>query len=686
MGKSWVDFATVKRIVTMRMLIERYGVKVHKSGKELRGRCPIHKGEGENSFSVNTDKNIFNCFSCNAKGNILEFVAAMERCSIRDAALRLAEWYPSLAPYHFTLSRRDLLRHLFVLGPSGTGKSTLIIGLLRQFLRDKLPFWCVDFKRNYRCLLNDPFADQLIVLTVGRNTTPLRVNMLQPPTGVEQTEWIEALADIISTAYLLMQGARNVLKEALLSASTNRGGQATLRDALDHLKTQLVSARSGSRRYGWLESSYRSIEELTKGALGQALNATDARTFETLLRGPVVFELQGLGDDQKKCFCLYLLQAVLLLRKHQPDEREVLRHLLAFDEAHNIFAKDQWGTLSVPSKLAREIREYGEAIIAATQQADVADSLIANSGIKVILRTDYPKDVDFASKLLQIDARWLPKIPLGQGIARLPVRYYQPFLFSFVEQPLKNKTVSEELVRHRYTQWQSRNSPPVSDDPASDGNARTTTLAADAPPPIESTSAGAVSFGAITDKEHALLADIARDPISTTTQRYDRLGWNPKIGTSTNKALLSRGLVEFELVNTTRAVTKILRLTPTAIAYVRSKGVACAMRHVSAAHEYWRHQLTQALRRLGYTVTYEHAVPGGRVDVRATKNGTVVYGEIETGKHDPAGTIRKCAALDARAIILFTTNEARRAHARASTERLMLLCPDDLSRLPVLLG
>jgi DNA primase len=93
MGKSWVDFATVKRIVTMRMLIERYGVKVHKSGKELRGRCPIHKGEGENSFSVNTDKNIFNCFSCNAKGNILEFVAAMEQCSIRDAALRLAEWY-----------------------------------------------------------------------------------------------------------------------------------------------------------------------------------------------------------------------------------------------------------------------------------------------------------------------------------------------------------------------------------------------------------------------------------------------------------------------------------------------------------------------------------------------------------------------------------------------------------------
>jgi len=595
--------------------------------------------------------------------------------------------YPGLAPYAFTLSRRDLLRHMFVLGPSGTGKSTLIIGLLRQFLRDKLAFWCVDFKRNYRCLLNDALGNDLVVLTVGRNTTPLRVNMLQPPAGVEQGEWVEALADSISVAYLLMQGARNVLKEALLSASTNRGGQATLRDALDQLKMQLVNARSGSRRYGWLESSYRSIEELTKGSLGQALNATDAMNFETLLRCPLVFELQGLGDDQKKCFCLYLLQVVLLLRKHQPDEREILRHLLVFDEAHNVFPKDQWGTLSVPSKLAREIREYGEAIIAATQQADVADSLIANSGIKLILRTDYPKDVDFASKLLQIDARWLPKIPLGQGIARLPVRYYQPFLFSFVEQPLKNKTVSEELVRHRYTQWQKMNSPPDSHDSGSNGNARTPTVVADARLAIElATRTGAGAFGAITEKEHALLADIAREPISTTTQRYDRLRWNPKVGTTTNKALLSRGLVEFELVNTTKALTKILRLTPPAIAYLRSKGVACALQQVSAAHEYWRHQLTQALRRLGYSVTNEYAVPGGRVDVRAIKNGEIVYGEIETGKHDPAGTIRKCAALDARAIILFTTNEARRAHTTASTERVILLAPDDLPRLPILLG
>ena len=583
--------------------------------------------------------------------------------------------YPGLAPYAFTLSRRDLLRHMFVLGPSGTGKTTFNIALLRQFLRDQLPFWCVDFKRNYRCLLNDPFADELIVLTVGRHTTPLRLNMLRPPSGVEQSEWVEALADIISVAYLLMQGARNVLKEALLSASTNRGGQATLRDALDHLKIQLVSARSGSRRYGWLESSYRSIEELTKGALGQALNANDAMSFETLLRGPVVFELQGLGEDQKKCFCLYLLQAELLLRKHQPDEREVLRHVLVFDEAHNVFRQGSMGDLERALKTrARNSRVRSrDCQRHATSGRRRFVSLPTAASNSSCVRTT-PKTSTLQANSYKLMHAGCPKFRWAKGSRAYRYGTTSRSSLRFAEQPLKNKIVSEELVRHRYTQWQSRNSPPVSNDSVSDPNARTAAIVAEAAQQTESVPSSVASFGGITEKEHALLADIAREPISTTTQRYDRLGWNPKVGTSTNKGLLSRGLVEFELVNTTKAVTKILRLTPPAIVYLRSRGVACALQHVSAAHEYWRHQLTQALRRLGYTVTNEYPVTGGRVDVRATKNGTVVYGEIETGKHDPAGTIRKCAVLDGRVIILFTTNEARRAHATQAIRSALCSC------------
>src|SRR5437867_7173126 len=94
MEKNWVDFKAVKSAVSMQMLLDRYQINwMRKSGGELRGRCPIHKGDGQDAFHVNVTKNAFNCFSCHARGNVLDFVAAMEKCSVRDAGLKLKEWF-----------------------------------------------------------------------------------------------------------------------------------------------------------------------------------------------------------------------------------------------------------------------------------------------------------------------------------------------------------------------------------------------------------------------------------------------------------------------------------------------------------------------------------------------------------------------------------------------------------------
>jgi DNA primase len=92
--KDWVDFRLVKQAVSMQAVLDHYGINwLRKNKDELRGRCPIHKGEGERSFHVNTLKNAFQCFSCKARGNVLDLVAAMEQCSIRDAALKLKAWF-----------------------------------------------------------------------------------------------------------------------------------------------------------------------------------------------------------------------------------------------------------------------------------------------------------------------------------------------------------------------------------------------------------------------------------------------------------------------------------------------------------------------------------------------------------------------------------------------------------------
>ena len=89
---NWVDFAAIKQSVPLAPLLGRYQVKLRRSGRDqYRGRCPIHRGEGPEAFHANLSRNIFHCFSCGAGGSVLDFIAAMERCDLREAALRLRQ-------------------------------------------------------------------------------------------------------------------------------------------------------------------------------------------------------------------------------------------------------------------------------------------------------------------------------------------------------------------------------------------------------------------------------------------------------------------------------------------------------------------------------------------------------------------------------------------------------------------
>ena len=100
MPTDWVDFKTVKQAVTMEMVLGHYGIKLRKSGPELRGRCPIHQGEGSDTFHVDVERSIFNCFSgaCKAKGNVLDNLGRWTES--KEAYRRSIELDPNFATAH----------------------------------------------------------------------------------------------------------------------------------------------------------------------------------------------------------------------------------------------------------------------------------------------------------------------------------------------------------------------------------------------------------------------------------------------------------------------------------------------------------------------------------------------------------------------------------------------------------
>src|SRR6202161_2842667 len=110
--RGWVDFGAVKQAVSLEAVLRYYQVPgVRKCGHQLVGRCPIHRGQRDDSFRASLSKNAFHCFACQAGGNVLNFVAAMEKCSIRQAALWLQRWFSVGAPGQgWSVSKGELVR------------------------------------------------------------------------------------------------------------------------------------------------------------------------------------------------------------------------------------------------------------------------------------------------------------------------------------------------------------------------------------------------------------------------------------------------------------------------------------------------------------------------------------------------------------------------------------------------
>jgi DNA primase len=68
-------------------VVGRY-VKLSQRGRAIKGLCPFH-AEKTPSFSVDEKKNTFNCYGCNAHGDVIDFVQKIENCTQKEALEKL---------------------------------------------------------------------------------------------------------------------------------------------------------------------------------------------------------------------------------------------------------------------------------------------------------------------------------------------------------------------------------------------------------------------------------------------------------------------------------------------------------------------------------------------------------------------------------------------------------------------
>ena len=89
-----IYFEQLKRLVSITMILARYGIELRQQGQQLYGTCPIHHGSNKRRFTVKPATSEWHCFGdCQRGGAMLEFVAAMENVEIIEAARLVARWF-----------------------------------------------------------------------------------------------------------------------------------------------------------------------------------------------------------------------------------------------------------------------------------------------------------------------------------------------------------------------------------------------------------------------------------------------------------------------------------------------------------------------------------------------------------------------------------------------------------------
>ncbi|MDB4020210.1 CHC2 zinc finger domain-containing protein [Planktomarina temperata] len=81
---TYIDFKAVKANVDFLDVLSHYGITPTGRGKQIKINCPFHTDKTP-SCGINLDRGLFNCFSCQSGGHVIDFVLRMEDLNPDDA-------------------------------------------------------------------------------------------------------------------------------------------------------------------------------------------------------------------------------------------------------------------------------------------------------------------------------------------------------------------------------------------------------------------------------------------------------------------------------------------------------------------------------------------------------------------------------------------------------------------------
>ncbi|GAA3138019.1 hypothetical protein JOF29_000160 [Kribbella aluminosa] len=337
-----------------------------------------------------------------------------------------------------TVSQDTLNRHAFVAGATGSGKSQTIRHLLEGLTDASIPWLVIEpAKAEYAAMAGRLGSDSSVaVIRLGDpDAVPLSLNPLEPEAGFPLQTHLDLVRALFLAAFEANEPFPQVLSQALNRCYTSYGWDLALsRGGTEYpsLADLQTTARAVVDDIGYgaeLAADVRGfvdvrLTSLLLGTPGRFLGGGYPLDVADLLSRNVVLELEDVGDDQDKAFCMgvVLIRLIEHLRVRRGPSSS-LRHVTVVEEAHRLLKASTDGATShaveMFAGLLAEIRAYGEGIIVAEQiPSKVIPDVVKNSALKILHRLPAADDRETVGATMNLDepqSRAVVSLPPGQA-------------------------------------------------------------------------------------------------------------------------------------------------------------------------------------------------------------------------------------------------------------------------------
>jgi len=342
-----------------------------------------------------------------------------ERCIEKDDAIDIGVLVQKGRKLNirFALDKKSMMKHTFIAGVTGTGKTTTCHKLLAA---SSTPFLVIEpAKTEYRTLAQEEnkrkYGDVYVFTLGNESVAPFRINPFELVKGEVISAHIDMVKATFTSAFPMEASMPQILEEAIVKCYENKGWSIDsntngiyedpfgkdkeksfpiMSELLEEMKKIVKEKGFSAQMQADYEGSLVSrLSNLTVGAKGRMLNCPYSTDFRFIAYNKVVLEMEELkSPEDKALFMGFILSRLSAVIKAEHKRDSGYRHLTLIEEAHRLLSKVEYGdsgskktAVETFTDLLAEVRKYGEGLIVVDQIPNkLAPEVLKNTNTKII--------------------------------------------------------------------------------------------------------------------------------------------------------------------------------------------------------------------------------------------------------------------------------------------------------------